>query len=153
VRVWRLCQAAYSKKALTGEGGLYAHGRWHLQGVRVVYAAATLSLAALELLVRIDCALAPPDLVAVEIEIPGSVEVERKPLSKLPAGWDAYPAPASTQLLGMRWIAAGKAAVLEVPSALIPREWNYILNPAHPHFARVRVVGRAPFFFDSRLLT
>lgn len=153
MRVWRLCQAAYSKKALSGEGGLYARGRWHLQGTGVVYATATLSLAALELLVRMDRALAPLDLAAVEIEIHGSVEVGRLPLSKLPAGWDAYPTSASTQLLGMNWLAAGKTAVLEVPSAVIPRECNYLLNPAHPHFARVRVAGRAPFSFDSRLLT
>jgi RES domain-containing protein len=153
VRVWRLCQAAYAKKALTGEGGLYAHGRWHVQGVRVVYAAATLSLAALELLVRMDRDLAPPDLAAIEIDVPGSVEVERVPLSKLPAGWDAYPAPATTQLLGMRWIAAGQTAVLEVPSAVIPQEHNYVLNATHPQFKRLRTVATTPFSFDSRLLT
>ena len=153
MRVWRLCQSAYAKKALTGEGGLHADGRWHLQGARVVYAAATLSLAALELLVRIDRTLAPPDLVAVEIEIPGSVDVERIPLSKLPAGWDAYPTSATTQLLGMRWIAAGRTAVLEVPSAVIPRESNYVLNPTHPQFRRLRAVATTPFSFDSRLLT
>ena len=153
MRVWRLCQSAYTKKALTGEGGLHADGRWHLQGARVVYAAATLSLAALELLVRIDRTLAPPDLVAVEIEIPGSVEVERVPLSKLPAGWDAYPTSATTQLLGMRWIAAGRTAVLEVPSVVIPRESNYVLKPAHPQFRRIRTVATTPFSFDYRLLT
>lgn len=153
MRVWRLCQTAYAKKALTGEGGLQAPGRWHLQGVRVVYAAATLSLAALELLVRIDRALAPPDLTAVEIEIPGSVEVERVALSKLPAGWDAYPASATTQLLGMRWIAAGRTAVLEVPSAVIPQEHNYVLNATHPQFKRLRTVATTAFSFDSRLLT
>jgi len=48
---------------------------------------------------------------------------------------------------------AGKTAVLEVPSAVIPRECNYLLNPAHPHLTRVRVVGRTPFSFDSRLLS
>ncbi len=153
MRVWRLCQAAYAEKALTGEGGLYADGRWHLQGARVLYAAATLSLAALELLVRIDRALAPPDLAAVEIEIPGSVEVERVSFSKLPAGWDAYPTSATTQLLGMKWIAAGRTAVLEVPSAVIPRESNYVLNPTQPQFRRIRTVAATPFSFDSRLLT
>ena len=153
MRVWRLCQAAYAKKALTGEGGLHAPGRWHLQGVRVVYAAATLSLAALELLVRIDRELVPPDLKAVEIDIPDSVEVERVPLSKLPSGWDAYPASAITQLLGMRWIAAARTAVLEVPSAVIPREHNYVLNAIHPQFKRLRTVATTPFAFDSRLLT
>ena len=152
MRVWRLCQAAYAKRALTGEGGLYSPGRWHLQGARVVYAAATLSLAALELLVRMDRAFAPTDLTAVEIEIPGSVEVERLPWSKLPAGWDAYPAQESTQQLGTHWVEAGKTAVLAVPSAVIPRESNFVLNPAHPQFRRIRAVETMPFSFDPRLL-
>ncbi len=153
MRVWRLCQAAYAKRALTGEGGLHAHGRWHLKGARDVYASATLSLAALELLVRMDRALAPPDLAAIEIDVPAAIEVERLPLSKLSAGWDVYPAPAFTQLLGMKWVAAGRTAVLEVPSAVIPRESNYVLNPAHPHFRRIRTVETTPFSFDLRLLT
>ena len=80
------------------------------------------------------------------------LEVARLPLTSLPAGWDAYPFPAATQGLGTDWIAAGKTAVLEVPSAVIPRECNYLLSPAHPCFARVRVAGRTPFSFDSRLL-
>jgi RES domain-containing protein len=118
-----------------------------------VYASATLSLAALELLVRMDRALAPPDLAAIEIDIPASVEVERLPLSKLPAGWDAYPAPPSTQHLGMSWLAAGRTAVLEVPSTVIPKEHNYVLNPAHAIYRRVRTVETTPFSFDLRLLT
>jgi RES domain-containing protein len=152
VRVWRLGQAAYAHEALTGIGGLHAHGRWHARGTRVVYTAATLSLAALELLVRMDRKRAPIDLVAVEIDLPDSLEVERVPMKKLPAGWDAYPAGAFTQRLGTDWAAAKRTPILEVPSAVIPRERNYLLNPAHPRFSRVRIVSRAPFSFDSRLL-
>ena len=153
MRVWRLCQASYAKEALTGEGGLHAFGRWHIQGTRVVYAAATLSLAALELLVRMDRPSAPPDLVPIEIEIPDFVEVEQLTQSKLPTGWDAYPAPVSTQRLGTAWPAARRTAVLQVPSAVIPRESNDLLNLAHPGFSRVRIIGRVPFSFDSRPLT
>jgi RES domain-containing protein len=153
VRVWRLCQSAYAKEALTGIGGLHAPGRWHVQGRRVVYTAGTLSLAALELLVRIGRARIPLDMSAVEIDVPGIVEVERIGAKRLPGGWDAYPAPAATQRLGTDWIESLRTAVLEVPSAVIPRESNYLLNPAHPRFSRVRIVSRAPFSFDSRLLT
>jgi len=153
VRVWRLCQARFAKEALTGEGGLHGHGRWHFQGTRVVYAAATLSLAALEFLVRIDRTSAPPDLVAIEIEIPGSVATVSWPPAELPDGWDTYPAQVSTQRLGSAWLTSGRAAVLVVPSAIIPRENNYLLNPAHPQLSRVRIVGRTPFSFDARLLS
>ena len=92
-------------------------------------------------------------MVAVEIEIPDSVEIERAPLSTLPAEWQVYPAPAFTQQRGTNWVAARRTAVLAVPSAVIPVEYNYLLNPAHRHFSRVRIVGRTPFPLDSRLLT
>lgn len=117
-----------------------------------MYTSATLSLAALEVLVNMNRGFAASDFVAVEIDIPGSVEVERMPLRKLPAGWDAYPAPTFAQQLGTTWVAAKRTAVLEIPSAVIPRESNYLLNPAHPRFSRVRIAGRAPFSFDSRLM-
>ena len=153
MRVWRLFQAAYAKEALSGEGGLRGSARWHDQGTRMVYTSSTISLAALELLVRVEPAHAPPDLVTVEIELPSSLEIERLPLSRLPTGWDANPAPAFTREFGSGWATAMRSPVLEVPSAVIPREHNYLLNPAHPRFSRVRVVGRTPFSLDSRLLT
>lgn len=153
MRVWRLCQAGYAKQALSGEGGMRASARWHDQGTRIVYTSSTLSLAALELLVRTDRAFAPPGLISVEIDVPPSVEIERVPLSRLPAGWDAYPAPTFTRAFGSKWIAGMRTAVLQVPSAVIPRENNFLLNPAHPRFARVRVIGRTSFSLDSRLLT
>jgi RES domain-containing protein len=152
VRVWRLCRAVRAKDPLGGEGGLFVSGRWHHLGTRIVYTSATLSLAALETLVHMKRAMAPPDLVAVEIEIPDFVPVERLTLSKLAGGWDAYPAPASARDMGTNWVAAKRTAILEVPSAIIPRESNYLLNPAHPHLRRIRTVGRAPFSLDPRLL-
>jgi RES domain-containing protein len=42
-------------------------------------------------------------------------------------------------------------AVLAVPSAVIPHELNYLLNPRHPHFKRIRVGRPEPFSFDPRL--
>jgi RES domain-containing protein len=103
-------------------------------------------------LVRVNRSLAPLDLVAVEIDIPSSLEVERLPLSRLPSGWDANPAPAFTREIGSGWVSAMRSPVLEVPSAVIPRESNYLLNPAHPRFGGIRVAGRSPFSLDPRLL-
>ena len=41
--------------------------------------------------------------------------------------------------------------MLSVPSAVIPRERDYILNPTHPDFARIRFASPEPFYFDDRL--
>lgn len=59
----------------------------------------------------------------------------------LPARWRSYPAPEELAALGTDRVARGTSVALSVPSALVPSEHNYLLNPAHPDFARVRVGG------------
>jgi RES domain-containing protein len=71
---------------------------------------------------------------------------------KLPKSWKRSPAPASTQHLGDAWIAAAASPLLRVPSAIIPTEWNYLLNPAHPDLPKIRIGPRHPLKFDPRLL-
>jgi RES domain-containing protein len=73
--------------------------------------------------------------------------------SKLPPGWQAEPAPPSLQSIGDDWAAAKVSAVLQVPSAVIPDESNFLLNPAHADFSKVAIGKPAPFPFDPRLLT
>lgn len=151
MRVWRICRRAHANDPLGGRGGLYAPGRWHPQGVRIVYTSAALSLAALELLVRLDRDLLPSDLVQIELGLTDDLRVERIEAAMLPSAWRRYPAPAALQRFGAAWIARGTTAILRVPSAVIPEEDNYLLNPMHPAIERVKVVGRRAFVLDRRL--
>ena len=91
------------------------------------------------------------DLVAIPADIPASVAISRIGPSRLPAHWRDYPAPESLADLGMRWARAGKTAVLAVPSAIIPRELNYLLNPRHPAFREIRIGKPEPFTLDPRM--
>lgn len=75
-----------------------------------------------------------------------AVEVRR-----LPTNWRAYPAPASRADLGTRWIREGKTALLGVPSAVIPAESNYLINPQHPDVKAIRLGPPTPFSFDPRM--
>lgn len=152
MRVWRLSRAPRELAALIGEGGLHGAGRWHQRGVRIVYTAATLSLAALEVLVRVDRWSEAPDLVAIEIDVPASVELEHVAAAELSGGWRAPTPTDETQAIGGRWIASARSAVLSVPSAVIPIERNFLINPAHPDFKRIQVASRHSFSFDRRLL-
>lgn len=152
MRVWRLCRRPHAATPLDGLGGLHASGRWHHRGHRVVYAASSPSLAALEVLVHVDPRLAPSDLRLIGIEIADTVTVEEWPLSSLPRGWDKVPAPASTMTRGTAWLGSGRTAVLVVPSAVVPMEKNVLLNPQHPDIADVRLVSNVAFQFDQRLL-
>jgi len=69
----------------------------------------------------------------------------------LPDNWRQLPAPPSTRELGSRWVAESRSAVLRVPSIVVD-EFNYLLNPRHPDFARLEIGGPQPFSFDPRLI-
>jgi RES domain-containing protein len=119
--------------------------------VRVVYASESISLAALEALVHVDPTEAPDDLVVIPVDIPVQVAVAEIALRGLPRDWRSSPAPARLQELGANWARSGKTAVLSVPSVVVPEERNYLFNPAHPNFARVKRGRPKAFSLDPRL--
>lgn len=56
-----------------------------------------------------------------------------------------------TQDLGNRWIYTMKSAVLKVPPAIVDWEYNYLFNPLHEDFSKIKVLDITPFNFDTRL--
>lgn len=147
---WRLTKTKYLQDAFSGEGSLRHGGRWNSAGTRVVYASETLALAVLELLVRLQAVgpLGACSSVAVDFD---STLVERVDVAALPRGWSASPAPREIALIGDRWAQERRSAVLQVPSAIIPTESNFLLNPEHPDFSKVTIGAAQPFTFDPRL--
>jgi RES domain-containing protein len=153
VRIFRLCRRPFSKNPLDGRGGLFASGRWHTPRRLVCYASDSLALASLEILVHCEADLVPHDLIAVEINVPRSVTVEAFHAETLPRGWRRYPGPASLQRLGNAWLDRNSACITRVPSALVPSESNFLINPMHPDNRKLRVVRKAPFQFHPRLVS
>ena len=149
MRVWRLCSRRH--RAFDGEGARLRGGRWNHRGTRVVYTSATLSLVALEYFVNLDPDLLPPDLVATPADIPDAVRIQRMNVRELPRNWRDTPAPEALADLAAAWTSRRPTAVLAVPSAVVPPEWNYLLNPAHPDFRRIRIADAEPFRLDPRL--
>ena len=146
--VWRLSHKAHS--AFDGEGGLLRSARWHRAGVRIVYTSEHLSLAALEFFVNIGPDEQPTGLATRSAEIPDDVPRDRLMSSDLPRDWRRL----DNRVLrdrGMKWLESERTAVLIVPSAVIPRENNCLLNPSHPDFARIRIRKAEPFSFDARM--
>lgn len=149
--VFRICKTKNAPSAFTGEGAFRFGGRWNSRGTRIVYAAGSLALAALEMLVHLDddslllkysfiTARVPPELIS---------PVEK--FRSLPRDWSSSPAPTAVQRIGDDWARAMTSAVLEVPSAVIPLEKNYLLNPAHKDYARIALNRPLKFAFDERL--
>ena len=135
--------------AFSGEGAARFGGRWNSRGVRLIYTSGSLSLAALETLVHLNPQL-PLRYLAIPVEFEAD-QLELLPESALPADWAARPPGFSTQRLGDAWIARSERAVWAVPSVIVPGERNYLLNPRHREFSKLRIGNPEPFVFDPRL--
>ena len=150
MRFWRICRRVYAAEAARGEGARLYGGRWNRRGVRVVYASTSLALAAVETFVHLEPNLRPADLVSIESEIPDAVKTGRLDPRTLPARWHET-SDQSLRRFGDEWIRGGQSAALLVPSAAIRGEWNVLLNPSHPDFARIRFRAPERFSFDVRM--
>ena len=117
----------------------------------MVYTAGSAALAALEMLVHLGRGATLPAYVLIACSFEDTL-VSRLDRSRLPPHWRSYPAPPELQLLGDEWLKSGTSPVLEVPSAVIPTEPNYLLNPRHRDFASITLSPPEPFAFDLRLL-
>jgi RES domain-containing protein len=123
-----------------------------MPGTRVVYTAEHLSLAILEYTVHFSPRTQPTDIMLAVAEIPEDVSRIKLATSELPKDWFVDPAPESLGEFGTKFVLEAKAAVLIVPSAIAPVEHNWLLNPAHPDFHRIKLGRAEPFRFDPRLL-
>ncbi|HSO82848.1 RES family NAD+ phosphorylase [Thiocapsa sp.] len=154
MRWFRLLDEAYLETAFTGEGARLFGGRWNSPGVSMAYAAQSLSLAQLELLVHLEA----EDVLRghwryIALEVVPEAILACELVAELPSDDTAWPAPASTRSIGDAWVASGVSVGLTVPSAVTPGERNLILNPAHPGFAAAVVIGEPrKLVMDQRLL-
>jgi RES domain-containing protein len=147
ISIFRLCSAKYP--ASSGIGAANNGGRWNPIGVPVIYASQSASLAALEILVHFG--VLPRDYALTEIKVPANLLIVRLELVDLPADWDAPRPTAASQQIGELWVRKGRGSILSVPSSIVPTERNFILNPAHAAFRRLKFLPSVPFTFDPRL--
>lgn len=149
---YRICKTKYAATAFDGEGARLYGGRWNSVGTRMVYAASTLSLAILEILVHLENEDVLPNYSYIAVRCPENVIKNAAEITKLPKDWQSSPAPKELQQIGDNWINKNASAVLAVPSAVVPIELNYLLNPAHPDFSALEIGEPERLTLDSRLL-
>ena len=151
MRAWRICKRKFIAMAFSGEGAFRFGGRWNSRGGRIVYLGGNPSIGALELMVNTDEAEDLYRIPYVIIPVDFDETLLARPRS-LPEDWKDYPPPPSCAMLGDRWLADGSTAILEIPSAVISLERNFIVNPLHKDFAQVKIGKGQKFEFDSRLV-
>ncbi|HEY2913115.1 MAG TPA: RES family NAD+ phosphorylase [Candidatus Angelobacter sp.] len=138
---------------LHGIGGLRASARWHTRGHRIVYLSSTPASALLEILVHLEIEEGhlPRFYKLLEIQVPDDVRMEKlEDWAKLPKGWPRK--QAVTRALGDQWLERNSAALLEIPSALVPRTSNFLLNPLHPDAAKIKIASVSRQGLERRLL-
>lgn len=148
MRVFRITAARFAADPLSGMGAAGAGARWNSKGTRVAYTASSRALAMMELLVHVGRDNVPASSMLLSIDIPdGQIAVP----DRLPAQWDGLPYRASVQKTGDRWVAKGSSLALRVPSAVVPGEFNVLVNPLHADFGSIAITGQEPLEWDTRL--
>ena len=142
--------AYHAPKAMSGEGAYRRGGRWNPPGTRVVYCADSRSLAVLEVLANVREA----DLLRDQAWVLIPIELRERDIEKpvrVPESWRVTPYTGATQSFGAEWVQAQRSVALRVPSVVVPGEFNFLLNPAHPDFAQIHVGPPESFAFDTRI--
>ena len=150
MRVYRVGNTKFASD-LSGEGARLHGGRWNHIGIPCLYAAQNRSLAVLEYSVNVSTGSILRYLSMTEIEVPDNIlEVS---IPDLPGNWRETPAPASTKDYGTNLLSRRSHAVIQIPSSVIPEEFNYLINPRHPLSAGCRIIEVKDFIYDIRIKT
>lgn len=150
--VFRIERTKYIETTLLGIGASMTNGyRWNSLNTQLVYTAESRALATLEVAVHLDLSEdLPSDRVYIEIEIPDDLTILEVELADLPSEWDAKPPTLITQFIGDDFVHSKAAAVLKVPSSIVPQEYNYLINPQHKDAKRIKVIHTSKMAFDQR---
>lgn len=149
MNVYRISKCNYIED-LSGTGAALYGGRWHSKGFYVLYTAASPSLALLESVVHISN-IQLTGYCLLCLDIPDNSITEKK-RDDLPVDWFVNPAPDALQVTGNSFIAENRYLALRLPSAIMPEESNYLINPRHPLFKKVKILYRRNIPIDERLV-
>ena len=145
--VYRLASPNYAKD-MSGEGASIYGGRWNPVGIKALYASQNISLCVLEILVRTLKKINPPGYQLITIELP-EANMASIELSRLKPGWKQH--VEYTQWIGEEFLKEDKSLVMQVPSAIVDKENNFMINPLHKDFNRVKTMSIEPLDLDKRL--
>jgi len=149
--LYRIAKKRERANDLSGQGAANEGGRWINEGVFALYTSESRALAMLELLVHVDDTELPPNLFVMTIEVDDSAPFYEIGDIELPADW-RLPENLAPKILGDRIFSEQKFIAIKARSAVMPREFNYVLNPLFPrYYDLVKVVAVEDYQRDERL--
>lgn len=147
---FRLARKKYPIE-LSGKGASIAGARWNSKGTEIIYCAESRALAMAEVAVHLSLATLPSDFVMLKIDIPNDIVMEVISVNDLERNWNIFPFDFSTQLLGDDFVRRNTSCVLKVPSAVVKGDCNFLINPYHPDFKKIKIIEQSDFPFDKRI--
>ena len=148
--VYRIFKSKHAATWYDGAGAFRYGGRWNSQGTRLLYASSTLSLAALEMLVNLNAEDLLLGYSFARMEFENDIILSVEKFRRLPKNWADSPPSSEIQAIGDEWAVSLRSVALQVPSAVLPNESNFLININHPDFPQVRLGKVEAFKFDSR---
>lgn len=150
ISIYRIAKTSFIADK-TGKGAFLHGGRWNPKGYQALYASESRALALQEFLVNTPTTLLPSKLSIREIKIPYSMKISSLEMKNLGKKWRRQKSK-TCEDIGKKWFDENETAVLKVPSAIIPEEFNYILNTRHPDFKNIKFCKSQVFIIDERII-
>jgi RES domain-containing protein len=146
--LYRISNQIYSQD-ISGKGAALFGGRWNSKGNHALYLSSHTSLAVLEILVNYNYEqLIQTDFEIVTFEIKNDKSIES--IKNLESNWRYL--PKYTKEIGDHFLMEKSKLMLKIPSAIIETEYNYLLNPEHIDFKKIKIINVSPLKLDNRLI-
>ena len=150
MRVFRLSKRKYAT-AFNGKGAAKSNNRWNSKGTEIIYTAESRALAIAEVAVHLTIATLPKDYTMITIDVPDDISLKIIEVKKLPENWNNNPSNSKTKKIGDNFIDAMEICVIKVPSAVVKGDFNYLINPYHKDFKKIKIIEITDFPFDKRM--
>lgn len=150
MEVFRIAHQRFAK--LDGIGGVYHNGRWHHAGQPIIYSAGSRSLSMLERYIHEEGAGTLPQLVMLSIFIPDETHVDNISVADLKHDWYSNDDTVQiyTRQIGDEWLSSQRTSVLKVPSAIVPQEYNYLINPLLIERDQIKIIDKRAYNYEQR---
>lgn len=150
MKVFRLSKEKYIHD-ISGLGAEKYGGRWNNKGTRLLYTSQSRALAKLEVAVHVNLNRIPKNYHMVTIEIPDDNILQFDEEKLKGKNWNSNPPIEFTQIEGDKFVRDKKWLILKAPSAIVKGDYNFLIDPLHSDFNKVKILNTEPFIFDERL--
>lgn len=150
MKLFRLSKKKYAT-AFNGKGAAKSNNRWNSKGTEIIYTAESRALAMAEVAVHVTMATLPKDFVMLTIDVPDEIEIKKIDLKDLDENWNMMLPNSKTKKIGDVFIDDLEFCILKVPSAVVKGDFNYLINPYHKQFKKIKIIDVTNFPFDKRM--